>query len=166
MTWWTRLRHWAGSTVAPSLWPEGAETCPACHRPIPGAIEPHLMPVSGTPTRWPLPTRSELTRLCPIDGPLGRAYTPRPRTLIELRSVAEHLAEVLATEHDPSWARLFTNAIHKGSVHFLRNFGDALAVLLRRGPVTDLDVPKSQLEQLLVDTVAMWPTADDGERPR
>ncbi len=108
------------------------------------------------PRRWPLPTSAELVRLCPIDGELSARHRPVRRTTDDLRSRAVHLDEALNAVGDREWAKLFETALPAEDDQFLVLMGHSLAVLLRRGPVSDIDVPRDDLEQLLVDVVGMW----------
>src|SRR5689334_10208987 len=105
MSWRGRLWHWMKSKPAPVLWPEGAETCPRCGRPIAGAIAPHVNP-RMMPMRWPK-TKSELIALCPIDGSLRRAHIPHAVSVESLRQEATSLAANLRQAHDPGWAKYF-----------------------------------------------------------
>lgn len=108
------------------------------------------------PRRWPIPTPGELIRLCPMDGEFADRYRPIPRTTDELRQHARHLAEALEAARDQGWARLFKKALAAGDDQFLVLMGHSVAVLLRYGPVADLDVARGDVEQLLVDVAAMW----------
>ena len=158
MTVLARLRHWMRSKPAPVLWPKGAETCPVCGRPIPGALAPPYLP--GPATRWPW-SRIELTAMCPIDGALRRTHQPEPTSVADLREAAGDLAGDLRAKRDVGWAKYFEAAVHQeADDDFLTLMGHALAVLIRRGPVSDLNWPIDELEQLLVDTVGHWRPAD------
>lgn len=131
--------------------------CPRCHRAIPGAFRPGGPMGSIAPRRWALPTPGELIRLCPVDGPLARTHPPRPLTTDALRTAATHLQDTLNARRDRSWAQLFGQALSRRDDDFLVLLGHSLALLLRRGPLQDLDISQNELEQLLVDTVAAWP---------
>jgi hypothetical protein len=153
---WARLRHWASSPVVPSLWPEGAEVCPRCGRPIAGAI----IPFRGSPQQLAggfQKTDFELAALCPMEGTFRRGRDPSGRSIEELRSEAVEIAHELRAANDSGWSRLFDAAVNSEDPDaFLRRFGDALAVLIRHGPVGDLHEERAALEQLLIDTVGRW----------
>ena len=152
------MRHWMRTPVAPVLWPEGAESCPRCRRPLPGALAPGAAAAGAVgPIRWPMRTSAELTQLRPVDGLLGRKYAPREMTVAALRERATDLADDLRSARDPGWAKYFERASATADDDgFLRAMGDALAVLVHRGPVRDLRQLRTEVEQLLVDTVALW----------
>jgi hypothetical protein len=65
---------------------------------------------------------------------------------------------MLALEaHDPGWAKYFELAARQtDDEHFLSLMGHSLAVLVRHGPLGDLDLARDSVEQLLVDTVECW----------
>lgn len=159
MSWWRRLGRWARSTAAPVLYPAGAETCPTCRRPIPGAIAPQLTTGVDGPMRVaPRPSPSELRALCPIDGSLARTYAPAVRAEPELRDVAERIARALRAGHHRGWATHWADALAANDEERFRILlGHALGALLRRGPWPDSGWTRPQLEQLLVDVVATWP---------
>ena len=157
-----RFGHWMRSTVAPVLWPDGAETCPRCQRPIPGAFAPGG-PIAGiAPRAAALPTIPNLHQLCPIDGELGVRYKPSDRTAADLRDVAVQLEQQLRSGRNRSWAKLFHDALSKGDDEFVVLLGHSVAVLLPRGPSREVDLSQEELEQLLVDIVASWPRRSVG----
>ena len=100
-----------------------------------------------------------LTRLCPLDGDLAERRAPQTRDPKEVRRVAMHLASQLDAAEEHSWARLFTEALSCPDDEFMLRTGHALGLLLRRGPVSDVKVSEDEIEQLLVDVVATWPSA-------
>ena len=87
---------------------------------------------------------------------------PGERSIDDLRGVATHLAEVLHEHHDGSWARMFRRTLADDDDAFAMSVGDALAVLLRHGPLSDIDLARDEVEQLLVDVVATWPPRLEG----
>jgi hypothetical protein len=109
------------------------------------------------PSTAQMQTNHEKVALCPIDGPIGRRHEPRPVAVGMTREMSARLAAELRTAHDRGWAKYFEHACsQRDDEQFLRTLGDSLAVLVRHGPVADLTVPTSDLEQLLVDIVATW----------
>jgi hypothetical protein len=156
----SRLWRWMRSTGAGRPWPEGAETCPLCHRPIAGAMAPGGPMGGSVPRRWPLSTPSELVALCPMDGPIGRKHQPRAQPIAELEREVRTVEARLSTDGEHSWARMLGKALDRqAETERLSQVGHALAILLRHGPLGRLSVGVSvdEVEQLLVDTVARWP---------
>jgi len=152
-----RLWHWLKSTRPPDPWPEGAEACPRCGRPIAGSYAPFGGMGGITPARWPLSTPHELIRLCPIDAPVGSAHRPGTRSVQEFRNAAHQIERQLHAQGDTSWARQFAEDLARPRDEFLAYLGHSSAFLVRRGPVLERGFSRDELEQLLVDTVATWP---------
>ena len=144
-------------TGVPTPWPKRPVTCPQCRRPIPGAFAPGRPLESVAPRRGSGRNAGARTRLCPIDGELAERHFPQTRDTRELRRAAMHLASALHAVGDDGWARLFTDALSCADEQFMVHMGHALALLLRRGPVSDVETTHDEIEQLLVDVVATWP---------
>src|SRR4051812_38903437 len=117
-----RLLRWMRSTRPPTPWPDHAQTCPKCHRPLPGAFAPGSMG-RVVPSRWPATASGELQMLCPIDGRLGARLSPRRRTDDELREAANRLCQRLREAGDRSWAELFETAAARPASEFRILFG-------------------------------------------
>jgi hypothetical protein len=76
---------------------------------------------------------------------------------------------VLHSQGERSWARLFSHVLKRPPDEFVTYLGHSLALLLKWGPTLDPGVSREDVEQLLVDTVAMWPprnSSGSGPQPQ
>ena len=147
---------WLGATRVPEPWPEGALSCPTCHRAIAGSIRP-----GNRRTRSPSVPHSlrssdaELVELCVVDGEIGRGLEPRPSDPPAERASALAFADACDRGGEPDWASMIRAAVEEGDVHT----GHALALLYRRGPwsADAVGIDPVELRQILVDIVCQWP---------
>ena len=114
----------------------------------------------GVPRRWPLLTPAELTRLCPVDGPIARTHRPRDQPIHDVEAEVRSVASRLDNDGEHSWPQMLRRALdHQAEEERLIYIGHALAILLRHGPLQrpSVGVSTDEVEQLLLDTVTRWP---------
>ncbi len=154
--WWHRL--WLPEV--PDPWPEGAEPCPTCRRPIPGGIRPQMYSskLAGTWRVNPRATDKQLIALCPIDGRLSSRYRPSGRDEATIEREVADLEAHLRSNGLENWADLLASSLEREAER-PSYIGHSLAIVLRHGPADNqlLRAEGDRIQQLLVDTVALWP---------
>ncbi len=149
------------SQQAPVPWPAGAEPCPACGRPLTGAIKPGYKPKPmGGPLK-PTEAIEDLQKWCVVDGPLGEGLTAGDVTTEEAVAFARHCADECANGGEHRWARMLDKAADSGDRDHVCH---ALAALHRRGPLhyDAIRIEDQALRQMILDISAAWPTSGNG----